>query len=87
MVKPLIAPGSLSVDKFQFGWDQPLVMSGFQIRDQDGTVVIDSKTVKLSRTLWQLIEDPDDMGTLSLEEAVIDIKREPDGTINLIRAD
>ena len=86
VVKPLIAPGSLSVDKFQFGWDQPLVMSGFQIRDQDGTVVIDSKTVKLSRTLWQLIEDPDDMGTLSLEEAVIDIKREPDGTINLIRA-
>jgi len=86
VVKPLIAPGSLSVDKFQFGWDQPLVMSGFQIRDQDGTVVIDSKTVKLSRTLWQLIEDPDDMGTLSLEEAVIDIKREPDGTINLVRA-
>lgn len=86
VVKPMIAPGSLSVDHFSFAWDQPVMISGFQIRDQDGTLVIDSKKVTLSRTLWQILQDPNDMGTLSFEEAVIDIKREPDGTINLVRA-
>ena len=86
VIKPMIAPGALSVERFEITWDKPLVMHGFQIRDQDGTVVIDSKKVMLSRNLWQLIMDPNDMGTMSFDEAVMDVRREADGTINLVRA-
>lgn len=86
VLEPMSAPGKLVIEHFDFGWDRPLVLSGFQLRDKDGTVVIDSKKVKLSRNLWQLIRDPNDMGTMTFEEAVMDVHREADGTINLIRA-
>jgi hypothetical protein len=85
-VAPMVSPGMLSIDRFEFSWKKPFVMHGFQLRDKDGTVVIDSEKVTLSRTLAQLIGDPDDMGTMTFEKAMIDVRREDDGTINLVRA-
>ena len=85
-VAPMVSPGAISVDRFEFSWKQPFVMHGFKLHDKDGTVVIDSQRVKLSRTLAQLIGDPNDMGTMTFEKAEIDVRREDDGTINLVRA-
>ncbi|MFM7593015.1 MAG: hypothetical protein ACKO85_14605, partial [Isosphaeraceae bacterium] len=85
-VAPKVSPGQITVEKFEFSWKQPFVMHGFQLRDKDGTVVIESQRVRLSRNLAQLIGDPNDMGTMTFEKAEIDVRREEDGTINLVRA-
>lgn len=85
-VAPLAAPGRITVDRFRFDWNGPVIMEGFRLHDQDDTVVIASEQVQLSRTLWQIINDPDDLGTMTFRKAVMDIRRESDGTINLVRA-
>lgn len=86
VINPVLNPGQISIDSFGFSWDKPLRLQGLQLRDKDGTVVIDSQEVTLSRNLWQLIQDPDDMGTMTFDHAEMDIRREDDGTINLVRA-
>lgn len=85
-INPILKPGEISIRQFRFSWDKPLVLEGLQLRDKDGTVVIDSEEVTLDRNLWQLIHDPNDVGTMSFNHAVMDIRREEDGTINLVRA-
>ena len=85
-VAPLVSPGTISIERFEFSWKQPFVMQGFKLHDKDGTVVIDSQRVTMTRTLAQLIGDPNDMGTMTFEKASIDVRREADGTINLVRA-
>jgi|GEM_PF-5619748 len=86
VVNPLAAPGRISVDRFRFDWNGPVILEGFRLHDQDGAVVIASEEVRFSRTLWQIVKDPDDLGTLTFRKAVMDIRRESDGTINLVRA-
>lgn len=85
-VNPIVSPGEVSISQFEFSWEKPLIMKGLQLRDQDGTVVIDAEEVHLSRNLWQLVHDPDDLGTMKFRNAVMDVRREADGTINLVRA-
>lgn len=83
---PLLSPGKVTVDRFEFAWNSPVVMKGFRLIDEDGSSVIESEQVQLSRTLWQLIRDPNDLGTLSFRNASMNIRREADGKINLIRS-
>lgn len=86
VLAPMSAPGKITVERFRFDWNRPVVMEGFRLHDQDGSVVIASEEVQLSRTLWQIVNDPNDMGTLSFRKAVMNIRREADGKINLVRA-
>ena len=86
VVAPVVSPGRISIENFRFSWDEPVLIEGFRLYDKDGSVVIDSEKVHLSRNLWQLIRDPDDVGTLSFDNAKMNIRREADGTINLVRA-
>jgi len=86
VVNQLAAPGRISVDRFRFGWNEPLILEGFRLHDKDGSAVISSGELELSRTLMQLVKDPNDMGTLTFRNAVMNVRREPDGTINLVRA-
>lgn len=81
-----LSPGRLEIQEFRFSWFRPTEIRGMTIFDPQGKTVVDSRIVHWSRNLIGIVFDQPRYGTLRLEDAVLDIERHEDGSIDLVQA-
>ncbi len=83
----VLAPGGgLQVARFRFSWFGPTRMAGFTILDAEGQRVVEAPEAVLDRSLAGLLFDRPRFGTLTLDNAALDVDRRPDGSIDLADA-
>jgi translocation and assembly module TamB len=82
----VLAPGRFEVETLEFSWFSPTRMTGFVLLDAQRDRVVFAPTATWDRKLHQVLFQRPRLGTLRLENAVLDIERRPDGTIDLYEA-
>jgi translocation and assembly module TamB len=82
----VLAPGRLEVASFRFSWFGPTRMTGFTIIDPQGDRVVSAARATWDRDLGHILFDRPRYGTLTLDDAVVDVERNADGSIDLYEA-
>ena len=82
----LLAPSKVEVGSLHLSWFGDTRMSRVKLFDPKGHCVVDAPHASLDRSVWQLLFDRPDYGTLTLHEAAVDIERRADGSIDLADA-
>ncbi|MEM8679027.1 MAG: hypothetical protein AAGF97_06730, partial [Planctomycetota bacterium] len=80
-----VLPGSPATVDFQeatLGWFSPVEVHNLSIVDEQGEVITVSR-VTTSRTLFELVTDPHELGMIRLEAPVVHMVLTPDGHNNL----
>ena len=80
-----VLPGSPATIDFQeatLGWFSPVEVHNLSIVDEQGEVITVSR-VTTSRTLFELVTDPHELGMIRLEAPVVHMVLTPDGHNNL----
>ncbi len=85
-VNQIYAPTTIELQSIHASWTHPTRLGGLVLKDPDGKAVVSSPTATLDRSLWELLTDRPDYGTLTLHGATVDIERRPDGSIDLWEA-
>jgi len=79
----VLAPGGLDLASLKFSWFGPTRLTGLVLRDANGDHVIAAPRGTWDRNLWQILFERPRLGTLRLDQAVVDAERLPDGSIDL----
>lgn len=82
----LLSPTQVAVESVKLSWTKPIQMTGLELRGEDGKTLVTAPRATLDRSLWQLLTDRPDYGTLTLDGATVDIERRQDGSIDLLDA-
>lgn len=81
-----LAPARLEFRSIRFSWFGPTRLGGFALRDAEGEHVVQAPAATWDRTLGQILVDRPRLGTLTLNNAALDIERRADGTVDLYEA-
>src|SRR5262245_39152652 len=85
-VNRAIAPGKVGLRGLSLSWSGPIRLTGLSLKDGRGKTLIDARRAAIDRGLLALIRDPSRLGTVTLDEAAVDIERRADGSIDLVDA-
>ncbi|MBV8381395.1 MAG: hypothetical protein JOZ63_02235 [Planctomycetaceae bacterium] len=78
-----LAPGAIELTGLRLSWFGTTRMTGLVLRDPRGKRVLVAPRVSLDRSVWRLLSDRSQLGTLTLDGAALDIERRADGSIDL----
>ncbi len=81
-----LVPARLDVASFRFSWFGGTRMTGFTIIDAEGEPVVRSRVAEWDRNLFQILFDRPHYGSLTLNEAALDVERAADGRVDLYEA-
>ena len=81
-----LAPGSVVVQSWSVGWLDPIRVDGLALVDPHGKQVVKARQVRLDWGILGLLMARPDLGTITVERAVIDVERRVDGTIDVLDA-
>jgi len=81
-----LAPSKVEADGLSASWFGSIRLTGLTLRDRHGKKLIVAKSAVLDRGLASLLADRSDLGTLTLDQAAVDIERRGDGSIDLVEA-
>ena len=85
-VNARLAPGSARLDGLGLSWTGPVVLDGLTLVDPKGKAVLAARRVTLARGLLGLIASRPDYGTITVEDAAVDVERRADGSVDLLDA-
>lgn len=85
-INQALAPSKVGIGGLSLSWLGPIRLSGLSLTDGHGKTIVTAKRAVLNRGLIPLMRDHSRLGTITLDGAVVDVERRPDGSIDLIEA-
>ncbi len=81
-----LSPGRFHFDSIRLSWIAPTTLKGVALFDPQGDRVAAAPRATWDRSLFQILFDRDNRGTLTLVGAALDVERREDGSIDLVDA-
>lgn len=62
------------------GWWSAPVVRGVDVRDAAGQSVLTASVIKMDRTIWELVQDSGQLGSIAVESPAVYVRVRPDGS-------
>ncbi len=76
---PELPPHS-GIESIQLGWSRTIELRGLSIPAPDGSPLLTVSSIRTDRTLWELLRQQGQLGTVSIQEPELIVQIRPDGS-------
>ena len=86
VVNNVLAPSTVEIKGLSLSWTGSSRLTGLTLKNRQGKTLIEARQAVIDRGLIALARNHRDLGTITVDGAVVDIERRADGSIDLIDA-